>query len=56
MRGLLTFALVAVLSLALFVLLRGATGDALSAAVIELVLLITLGTPFSRLDGKGRPA
>ena len=56
MRGLLTFTLVAFLSLALFVPLQGVTGDALSAAVIELMLLITLAASLSRLEGRGRPA
>lgn len=56
MRGLLAFFLIAVLAAALFSAFRSATGDGMSAALIELMLFTTLAASFSRLEGKAHPA
>lgn len=56
MRRLLTFFIAAIVLAALFTALRSVTGDAPSAAMIELLLLVTLGSSVSRLGGKSRSA
>ncbi|MBV8688079.1 MAG: hypothetical protein JOZ90_00585 [Alphaproteobacteria bacterium] len=56
MRGLLILSFVAMLAAAFFSAVRSATGDALSAALVELMLFITLAGSFSRLEGGAHPA